>query len=52
MPQDRNTDEVPPETSQSGENTCRRCSGTGVVEDKPCPDCKGTGIVTVLVGDA
>ncbi len=45
-------DEVPAGTPQSGENTCRRCKGTGRLRDEPCPECGGSGKVTVLVGDA
>lgn len=45
-------DEVPPGTPQSAENTCRRCGGTGKLDERPCPDCNGTGTVTTLVGDA
>ncbi len=45
-------DEVPAGTPQSGENTCRRCQGSGRLGDEPCPDCGGSGKVTVLVGDA
>jgi DnaJ-class molecular chaperone len=52
MSNNDNTDEVPPDSSQSGENTCRKCSGTGMVEGQPCSECDGTGIVNVLVGDA
>lgn len=50
--QDRPGDEAPPGSPQSGENLCRRCGGTGQVEDRPCPDCNGRGTTTVLVGDA
>jgi DnaJ-class molecular chaperone len=45
-------DEVPPGTPQSGEAVCRRCKGTGRVNDEACPDCSGSGKVVVLVGDA
>ena len=45
-------DEVPAGTAQSGENICRRCKGSGRLQDEPCPDCGGSGKVTVLVGDA
>jgi hypothetical protein len=50
MASDANPDEVPPDTPGAGENTCRRCEGTGQVDDGPCPDCDGTGLVTVPVG--
>jgi DnaJ-class molecular chaperone len=45
-------DEVAPATPQSAENTCRRCGGTGKLDERPCPDCNGTGKVITLVGDA
>jgi DnaJ-class molecular chaperone len=45
-------DEVPPGTPQAGENICRRCKGSGPLNDAPCPDCGGSGKITVLVGDA
>jgi DnaJ-class molecular chaperone len=45
-------DEVAPGTAQSGENSCRRCSGSGRLDREACPECSGTGRVTVLIGDA
>jgi len=45
-------DEVPAGTPGAGENVCRRCGGSGLVDGSPCPDCEGTGIVTTNVGDA
>jgi DnaJ-class molecular chaperone len=46
-------DQAPGPSTQTGENTCRRCAGTGRVDDgRPCPDCAGTGRVTETVGDA
>lgn len=46
-------EEVPTGTPGSGEDSCRRCHGTGKLEDQaPCPDCKGTGKVTVPIGGA
>ena len=45
-------DEVSPDTPQSGEALCPKCSGTGMIEGAACPECRGTGKVTVLVGDA
>jgi DnaJ-class molecular chaperone len=39
--------------SQTGEDTCRACNGTGRQPDgAECPACKGTGLVDVPVGDA
>jgi DnaJ-class molecular chaperone len=45
-------DETEPNASQTAENTCPACGGSGNLQDKPCPDCEGTGLVTVTVGDA
>jgi len=45
-------DEVAPGSEQSGENVCRRCSGTGKVDEQRCPECQGSGKVVTLVGDA
>ena len=48
----KNTDAVPPGTSDSGENICRRCAGTGKVGGRECPECGGTGKVLTPVGGA
>jgi DnaJ-class molecular chaperone len=45
-------DQVKPGSKQTAENTCRKCKGTGRLDDKPCPDCGGSGKVTEIVGDA
>lgn len=45
-------DEAPPGTPGSGENTCRKCEGSGTVDGKPCPECEGTGYVIVEIGGA
>ena len=45
-------DEVEPGSSQSGDNVCPRCGGSGRIEGEPCPACDGSGKVTTLVGDA
>lgn len=50
MPSDANPEEVEPEAPGSGEDTCRRCEGTGTVDGGECPDCAGTGVVTVGIG--
>ncbi|MBT9368365.1 hypothetical protein KLP42_00545 [Rhizobium sp. CSW-27] len=47
-----NPDAVPPGTPNSGENTCRRCLGTGEIDGADCPDCAGSGIVITPVGGA
>ncbi|MCG7362417.1 hypothetical protein MHZ93_14215 [Roseomonas sp. ACRSG] len=41
-----------PAAPQTAENTCRRCGGSGQLDNKPCPACDGRGTVTVTVGDA
>jgi DnaJ-class molecular chaperone len=38
--------------SQSAENVCPRCAGTGRVPTGECSECGGKGIVIELVGDA
>jgi hypothetical protein len=43
-------DEVPEGSPGSGENVCRRCGGTGQIQNSPCPDCNGSGKVTVGIG--
>ena len=43
---------VPPGTVGSGENTCRKCEGTGKVDGHECPDCRGTGKVVTPIGGA
>ena len=45
-------DEASPGATQTAENICRTCSGTGRVDDKSCPTCGGTGKVIETVGDA
>ena len=45
-------DQVPPETSQTGENTCPACAGTGRGADGACGSCGGSGMVVETVGDA
>ncbi|WP_342644230.1 hypothetical protein [Rhodoligotrophos ferricapiens] len=50
--QSENVDSVPPGTPGSGENICRHCSGSGMIDGKPCPECGGTGKVTTPIGGA
>lgn len=50
--QQANSDRVPEGTPSSGENICRRCSGTGRIDGGTCPDCGGSGVVTTPVGGA
>jgi hypothetical protein len=45
-------DEAPPSAPGTGENLCRRCAGSGRLENEPCPDCGGTGKVVEGVGGA
>jgi DnaJ-class molecular chaperone len=45
-------DEASPGESQTGENICRACKGTGQIDGKPCPECGGTGKVIENLGDA
>ena len=45
-------DEVTPDTKQTGTLECRRCGGTGTLENQKCPECGGTVEVVVNVGDA
>jgi hypothetical protein len=45
-----NPEKVPAGTPGAGENICRRCRGSGRVEDEKCPDCGGTGKVTTGIG--
>ena len=45
-------DEAPPGASQTGENTCRACGGTGTIGGESCPECGGSGVVAETVGDA
>lgn len=43
-------DEAPPGTPGSGEDLCKRCSGTGKIETEVCPECNGTGTITAGIG--
>lgn len=45
-------DEAPAGTPGTGEDICRACGGTGVLNGGPCPECEGTGKVNVGVGGA
>lgn len=38
--------------SQTGENTCPDCAGTGRLDGDECATCAGTGTVVEQVGDA
>jgi DnaJ-class molecular chaperone len=43
---------VPAGETQTGENTCPGCAGTGSRDGRTCPDCGGDGVVVENVGDA
>jgi hypothetical protein len=46
-------DEAPPGTPGTGETVCRRCGGSGRIENgNTCPDCQGSGHVTAGIGGA
>ncbi|MBK0393867.1 hypothetical protein [Ramlibacter algicola] len=45
-------DEAPPGTPGTGEDLCRACGGTGILNGSACPECEGTGKVTVGIGGA
>ena len=50
MADKENPDAVPPGTPGAGENICRKCEGSGRVQDRDCPECGGTGKVTTGIG--
>ena len=45
-------DVAPPGTPGTGENICRKCSGSGQIDDETCPNCGGTGKVIEGIGGA
>lgn len=45
-------DEAPPGTPGTGEDLCRACGGSGLLNGSACPECEGTGKVTVGIGGA
>jgi hypothetical protein len=45
-------DEAPAGTPGTGENVCRRCGGSGRLDNRECPDCGGTGRVIEGIGGA
>ena len=52
MAENETPEQVPPGTVGSGENTCRKCEGSGKAEGQDCPDCGGTGVVVTPIGGA
>lgn len=50
MAEEENPEKVPPGTPGSGEEICRKCGGTGKVDDRTCPECGGTGKITAPIG--
>ena len=45
-------DEAPPGTPGAGENLCRDCGGSGMVDGSSCATCDGSGVVIEEVGGA
>jgi hypothetical protein len=45
-------DEAPPGTPGTGEDLCRACGGSGMLNGGPCPECEGTGKINVGIGGA
>ncbi len=45
-------DEAPVGTPGAGENVCRTCSGTGLLDGQTCATCGGTGVVLEEIGGA
>lgn len=45
-------DQAPPGTPGTGENVCRRCGGSGRLDNGICPECEGTGRVNEGIGGA
>jgi hypothetical protein len=45
-------DEAPEGTPGTGEDICRACGGSGLLNGGPCPECEGTGKVNVGIGGA
>ncbi|MFL6693114.1 MAG: hypothetical protein ACJ8GO_09150 [Ramlibacter sp.] len=45
-------DEAPQGTPGTGEDICRACGGTGILNGGACPECEGTGKITVGIGGA
>jgi len=45
-------DEAVPGTPGTGEDLCRACGGSGMLNGGACPECEGTGKVTVGIGGA
>jgi RecJ-like exonuclease len=43
-------DEAPPDAPGAGEDVCRACHGSGIVEGKQCTACAGTGKVIQGIG--
>lgn len=45
-------DEAPAGAPGTGQDVCRKCAGTGKLNDETCFACEGTGWVTVGIGGA
>jgi hypothetical protein len=45
-------DEAPVGTPGTGEDLCRACGGSGMLNGAACPECEGTGKINVGIGGA
>ena len=45
-------DEAPPGTPGTGENLCRACGGSGMLDGQPCAACDGSGKIVEGIGGA
>ncbi len=45
-------DEAPAGTIGTGEDICRACGGTGMLNGGACPECEGLGKITAGIGGA
>jgi DnaJ-class molecular chaperone len=45
-----NPEKVPTGTPGSGEDSCRKCDGTGKAGGETCPECGGTGKINTPIG--
>jgi DnaJ-class molecular chaperone len=45
-------DEAPVGTPGTGEDICRACGGSGMLNGSACPECEGTGKINVGIGGA
>ena len=45
-------DEAAPGTTNTGDNICPDCAGSGKLDGRSCSTCRGTGTVTEGIGGA